>query len=204
MFNGGACPALLIGDWRLISQPLTYSPLTTYHSPCVAHENKDLAMSLFENEEYQWRETFFVLFDSKKRPTAEQVKLTLARLGRHYELSDLNSDKDELFVSLTLISPDDYAAMDIICVAGEEVVEQAAELAEEMKAAAPSEEELARIRQMCRCNARFDIYHFEQMVYWDEEDDEEVMDPGSLLIVLEGLTEICDGIGIDPQTGTLV
>jgi hypothetical protein len=30
-------------------------------------------MSLFENELYRWRETYFVLFDSKNRPAAKQV-----------------------------------------------------------------------------------------------------------------------------------
>ncbi len=161
-------------------------------------------MSLFENEEYQWRETFFVLFDGANRPTAKQVKLTLTRLGPHYQLSDLCSDEDDLFESLTLISPDDYAAMDIICVTGEEVLELGTGLVEEMRAAAPTREEIKTIDRIRRCDARFDIYHFEQVVYGVDDEDDDVMDPGSMLIVLEGLTEICNGIGIDPQTGTLV
>ena len=29
-------------------------------------------MSMFEDSRYRWRETYFVLFDAKRRPTAEK------------------------------------------------------------------------------------------------------------------------------------
>src|SRR5438045_9194744 len=31
-------------------------------------------MSTFENDRYRWRETYFLLFDSTKRPAMEQVR----------------------------------------------------------------------------------------------------------------------------------
>ena len=161
-------------------------------------------MSLFEDNQYEWRETFFVLFNSARRPTTKQVKLALTRLGPHYQATDLRSDADDFFESVTLISPDDYAAMDINCIVGEEIVEQGTDLMEKMKAASPDAEELKQINRLRGCDARFDIYHFEQVINVDEEEEPDVMDPGSLLIVLEGLTELCDGIGVDPQTETLV
>jgi len=158
-------------------------------------------MSLFENDRYEWRETYFVLFDAAKRPPAERVKRRLLALSPHYRLVDVRADEKGRFEFLTLLSPEDYAAMDITYLAGEEVTEHVAELAREMRPAATTDEEKARLEQLRRCNARFDIYHFEQIVSSVEE-DEELMDPGLLLAVLEELTTMCDGIGIDPQSGS--
>jgi hypothetical protein len=31
-------------------------------------------MSLFENDQYRWRETYFVLFDEKRLPTVASMK----------------------------------------------------------------------------------------------------------------------------------
>ena len=44
--------------------------------------------------------------------------------------------------------------------------------------------------------------HFEQVIDGDEGD--EMFDPSALLLVIEALTELTGGIGIDPQSGTLV
>ena len=44
-------------------------------------------MSMFEDSHYRWRETYFVLFDSQKRPSVEQVEENLAALNNHFELS---------------------------------------------------------------------------------------------------------------------
>ena len=38
----------------------------------------------------------------------------------------------------------------------------------------------------------------------EAEEEDEFLDPGSLLIVLEQLAELCHGIAIDPQTGSVV
>ena len=81
-------------------------------------------MSLFENDEYQWRETYFVLFDKEKRPTAEQLETLLKNLNKAYDIRDVRSDEQGMFESLTLISTDDYAAMDLTCAANEEILDQ--------------------------------------------------------------------------------
>ena len=51
--------------------------------------------------------------------------------------------------------------------------------------------------------ARFDIFHFEQLVPGSDE-EEEFLDPGSLLLVLETLASAVDGGGVAPQSGPLV
>ena len=69
-------------------------------------------MSLFENDDYRWRETYFVLFHAKHRPPLAAVQKALAALGHQYQVIEQRSDGDGFFESLTLISPDDFAAMD--------------------------------------------------------------------------------------------
>ena len=164
-------------------------------------------MSLFENDEYQWRETYFVLFDASKRPTAQAVENLLRELNNNYKLLDVRGGEDGSFESLTLLSPDDYAAMDLSCVAGEEVTEQVADLAEELKkSAAPDEMEI--IGKIPHCTARMEVYHFEQLVFVgsssDADEPDDFMDPGSLLVVLEKIASLCDGIVVDPQANSLL
>ena len=50
-------------------------------------------MSLFENSEYRWRETFLVLFDDQHRPSTETFRQAMARLGDRYEV-DLLIEND--------------------------------------------------------------------------------------------------------------
>ena len=50
-------------------------------------------MSLFENDQYTWRETYFVLFNSKNRPLADEVEAALLELGSRYELNQIRADQ---------------------------------------------------------------------------------------------------------------
>jgi hypothetical protein len=160
-------------------------------------------MSLFENGSYQWRETYLVLFESARRPLAVDVEQALAALGQRYEIKDVRADDEGRFDCLTLISPDDYAAMDVSYVYGEEVTEQTRELVKDLKPTAATAAERAGLDRMLALDARFDIYHFEEIVTGDDEDDE-FMDPGCLLQVMEELTRLVNGVGLDPATGALL
>lgn len=164
-------------------------------------------MSLFENEEYQWRETYFVLFDEARRPKAVSLVKTLEKAGKCLEVSNVREDADGLIESLTVRSPDDYAAMDISYVSGDEVVEQVAELADELQGMGDSPAQQTLLSRLCNCSGRLDIYHFEQTVgaEVEQQDDEtELMDPGALLTILDHLATLCSGVVIDPQTGILL
>ena len=162
-------------------------------------------MSLFENDQYQWRETYFVLFHEKDRPTLDDVQKTLASLGNQYQVIEQRSNEGGFFESLTIISPDDFAAMDITYLAGDEVKEQVVELSDEMEDTQLTGDEKQKLKRLKSCDARFDVYHFEQVVMGQSDDEEEsYLDPGALLIVLERLARMCRGVGVDPQSGTLV
>ncbi len=162
-------------------------------------------MSLFENEEYRWRDTYFVLFPAQHRPTAGEMLQAIETLGPRFQAQEARCDEAGRFESLTLISPDDFSAMDLSFVAGEEVDEQVQGLLRSRKRDPLSTDEQPKWKLLEQCDARFDIYHFERIVLSEEDDEDEgFLDPGGLLIVLECLTQLCRGVGIDPQAGTML
>jgi hypothetical protein len=164
-------------------------------------------MSLFENEDYRWRETYFVLFHEADRPTAEAIVQGLQKVNAHYQISNIRASEAGQFESLTLISAGDYAGMDISYVFGEEVREHTEELIEEMLPLLSAKEK-PRLKQLTQYDARLDVYHFEQLVYVGSGDDDdeldEFMDPGALLVVLKTLAKLTGGIGVDQDSGTLI
>jgi hypothetical protein len=163
-------------------------------------------MSMFEDSRYRWRETYFVLFDAKQRPTLKSVTKALSTLNKRFELTNQNADDDGTVDSLTVVSPDDFAALDICYTEGAEVLEQGATLVMDLKklgAEAPPPVPWERIK---RCDARFDVLHFEQIPEGadEESEDEEMLDPGTLLLVLGALAKLVGGVAIDPQAGTFL
>ncbi len=161
-------------------------------------------MSMFENDQYRWRETYFVMFDSAKRPTLKEVQRALSRVDRHYMLTNLGADDEGRFDSLTVMAPDDFAALDICYLGGQEVADQGAEWSKEMTEAGCRLEERERIELLGKHDARFDILHFEQLTDLDDGGTDEMLDPGALLLVMEVLVKLTDGIALDPQAGTLL
>ena len=160
-------------------------------------------MSLFENDQYRWRETYFVLFERAKRPTLKQIEKLLHRLSNRFQLESPTAN-DGLFESVTVLAPDDYAALDISFESGEEVLEQGASLRAELKESAVDAEERAKLDRLAKLDARFDLLHFEQAADSGSEDPEDMLDPSALLLVLDALVELTEGVGVDPQSGTLV
>ena len=122
-------------------------------------------------------------------------------------MSNTLADDDGGFESLTLRSPQDYSALDISYVDGEEVQTQGVELAEEMRASAADPEERAKLARLPKCDARLDILHFEEIVGGrssGEEEGDEMLDPSTLLNVLDALVRMTGGIGVDPQSGSVM
>ena len=163
-------------------------------------------MSMFEDRHYRWRETYFVLFKSSNRPALEAAERMLSALSDRFTLVNLTDDDAGRLESLTLLSPDDFAALDICYTSGEEVLEQRAELAEELEAAACETGEQVPSKKIRQADARFDVLHFEQLQEFDaeEDDSDEMLDPSALLLVLGALARLTDGIAIDPQAGAIL
>jgi len=155
-------------------------------------------VSLFEDNKYQYRDTFFVFFNSQNRPDIEKIESTLAELGTRYKTIQ-RKESDGAFESLTFVSPYDFSAMDIVVVEGEEVTNQIADLMDEFKRMTLTGDESSKLSNLEGCDARFDIFHFEQV-----EGGSEDLDPGGLLLVMEKLSELCEGIALDPQSHSLM
>ncbi len=162
-------------------------------------------MSMFEDGRYRWRETYFVLFSSNNRPKLKTVQEAIAAMNEHYVLTNPSEDENGLFDSLTLLSPDDFAAMDICYNDGEEVLEHVSELSEQIRPAACEPDEVTALKQIARCDARFDVLHFEEVPEFSEDDDDdEMLDPSALLLVLGELAKITGGVAVDPQSGSVI
>jgi hypothetical protein len=164
-------------------------------------------MSMFENSRYRWRETYFVLFDLKKRPKLTSVTKALSALNKRFQLTNLSEDEQGRIDSLTLISPDDFAALDICYTEGEEALEQAATLVDDLKKAGDEFPPPAPWATIKKYDGRLDVLHFEQVqedVGDDADVDDEMLDPSALLVVLGALAKLTGGVAIDPQAGTFL
>jgi hypothetical protein len=163
-------------------------------------------MSLFEKPGHQWRETFFVMFQADDRPTAKKMESSLRALSKRFVINEVSSDDEGMIESLTLESPDDSAAMDITCVVGEEVREQIPGLVEEIQSNIETAEERTTLKRLNKSTARLDVFHFECATdaFMEPDNEDEFMDPGGLLIVLDHLADLCKGVVVDPQAGSLL
>ncbi len=161
-------------------------------------------MSLFADSRYQWRETYFVLFDHTHRPKASDVKRLFAELGPRIEIQEIAANSAGLLESMTVLSHADAAGMDITYVEGDEVKEQIIELRQEWKSKRPDMKEKPHLARALHADARFDVFHFEEVSDLPEEEDDGPLDPGTLLLVLGKLGRLCHGEALDPQTGELL
>lgn len=160
-------------------------------------------MSLFEDDRYHWRETFFVLFKQPTRPRADAVVKAVAEQDDRFEVTNVEADEAGRLESLTLRSPEDSSAMDITYVLGDEVTEQVEELLRSMAKNTISDEDRDKMNFLGECDARYDIFHFEELSFGDEDPDD-VLDPGALLLVMERLVGLCQGVGVDPQSSSFM
>ncbi len=158
-------------------------------------------MSLFGNERYKWRETYFVLFRRGDHPTVEDVASALET--GHNEVTNVHGDVDGRFESATVQPSEDFSGMDVTFVAGEEVNDHVQQLLNDFAKQTLSSEDQEKLNLLGECDSRFDIFHFEE-VKNTADDEEEFLDPGALLLVIEQIVYLCKGVGVDPQSGSLI
>lgn len=159
-------------------------------------------MSLFENEQYEYTDTFFVFFKRENLPAVDAITDAIKELGDRYEQGKL-SLRDDAFESMTVLSPQDFSAMDIVLDMNAEVAAQIEEMMGEFRTLTLTGDDQEKLKRFKECDARFDLFHFEKQVAGNSDPDA-FIDPGGLLIVLEKLRALCDGVGIDPQSQMLL
>lgn len=174
--------------------------------PEPSQELRERVMSMFQNPQYCWRETFQVFFSSKNRPSCHEVESAMASLGGRYALANLQANDAGLFESASLLAPDDFSAMDICYVDDEDVPELAQQVVEELEKGDLARDERNRLSEIRQCDARIDVLHFEQVgsTRDDSEISEDLFDPSALIGVLQVLARLTQGVAVDPQSGTLV
>ena len=121
------------------------------------------------------------------------------KLGERYKIGENEAADDGLMESVTIFCPHDHAALDISFVVGEEVMEHLGELADEFPTETLDEAELAKWREAQSYDARLDLFHFEELSPGSEDADE-LLDPGAMLVVLQALSKLTAGVGIDPSS----
>jgi len=120
-------------------------------------------MSTFEDDRYQWRETYFVLFDPVKKPLLHDIRKGLDSMFRSLQIREAHADEQGRIESLSVASYDDFAAIDLLYQCGDHVARETNAIAEEMLLAKMSSKSMAKIENARKCRARLDVLHFEQM-----------------------------------------
>ena len=118
-----------------------------------------------------------MLFDVHKRPKLQIVAKTIQALNHRYELKNMSADDHERIESLTIISPEDYAALDICFTSGDEVREQAVSLVADLKKSAGDTGTEIPEAKLLSYNGRFDVLHFERIDEMSDEEEDEMLDP---------------------------
>ncbi len=164
-------------------------------------------MSVGNDEQLEWRDTYYVLFQQADRPTLTQVEAAVTESSRRLKLENLEADEDGMFESVLVQAPQDNAALEISYERGEAVAEQSVELAKQMK------DELGpkQLQRILKADARLDVMLFERVRddVADIDDDEEdweasALDPSSLLNVVGALAKLTHGLPIDPASGAVL
>ena len=89
-------------------------------------------MTSGNDEQLEWRDTYFVLFRQSDRPTLTQVEAAITDSSKRLKLENLEADEDGMFESVLVQAPQDNAALEISYERGDAVVEQSAELAKQL------------------------------------------------------------------------
>jgi hypothetical protein len=162
-------------------------------------------MSLFDDPNYRWRDTFLVLFDDAQRPTIELALSAIQQFGK-FEVQNSSESESGHVESITITSSVDLVGLEILYVAGDEVIEETEALVMELAEDAMLLGNEDSLTQLSAANARFDILHFEKITENSNEpsDDDELMDPGSLLTVTAALANLVSGVAVDPSSASFV
>ena len=118
-------------------------------------------MTLFDDDRYDWRETYFVYFESSLRPKLPDVRRALKAYAPFFNILSSKADAEGNLAEMTIASYEDHAALEIIYREGNDILAEARHLARSLEKDA-SEEERAQLQKIVQCKTRLDVHHFEQ------------------------------------------
>jgi hypothetical protein len=158
-----------------------------------------------DEDQLEWRDTYFVLFQQSARPTLTQVEAAITESSKRLKLENLEADEDGMFESVLVQVPQDNAALEISYERGDAVIQQSSDLAKQLK----DELDPKQLKQMLKSDARLDVMLFERVRGDSADSDDDdweggSLDPSSLLGVVEALTKLTHGLPIDPASGAIL
>jgi hypothetical protein len=181
-----------------------------------------------KGDELHWRETYFILFPHDRRPSLKQVASALTEANRRFQLENPESDDGGLLESILVESPEDHAAVEISYEVGNAVIEQNLEWAKQLQKELPSDQ----LQELIKADARLDVAHFERVpsasvgdaetgsspgsqindtfddtfgdMSGDDDEPFEMLDPTCLLMVVDTLASLTDGLTFDPASGEIL
>jgi hypothetical protein len=119
-------------------------------------------MTLFDDDRYAWRETYFVLFEPEMRPQFVDVRRNFDAHVGCFSVLDKKIGKDNSMEAITIASYEDHAAIEITYSEGEIVLtENEALFVTLSKDCPPKEREI--LRKAKKFAARYSVLHFEQV-----------------------------------------
>ncbi len=169
--------------------------------------------TLFENPEYEWRETLFVLFDGRQHPPlteAEKKSLVAEAEFSFLEVEKAKTAPDGQLKSLLFLSPETDSAVELQYREGRTVLEQSRAFYESIRAILDNEErqQWQKIMQLPSC---YELIYFEKPTgeirlaeEFPDEDEMSFYDPGALLFLMENLARRTHGTAVDPQSGMIL
>ena len=130
----------------------------------------------FEDDRYQWRETYFVLFDPARKPLLQEIRRGLNPMFKSLVIRNSQADEEGRIETLSVVSYEDRAAIDLIYQCGEQVLQETEAIATEMLRITSTKKNRAKIEKAKEYSARLDVLHFEQMKTASEELDDVLKD----------------------------
>jgi len=118
-------------------------------------------MTLFEDNRYDWRETYFVYFESSHRPKLSEIRRALKTYAPLFYILDSKAEADGNLVAITIASYENHAALEIVYREGKDVLTEVQQLVRSLQKDATTEER-AKLQKIAQCKTRFDVHHFEQ------------------------------------------
>ena len=120
-------------------------------------------MSLFSDNRYCWRETYFILCHPERRPKLASVEKGLAKLFPGLRIRDSQADANGHLEMRSVISLEDNAVLDIDYQAGESITQETMSLLEQFQYETQTTQSLEQIDRAREFEARLELLHFEQV-----------------------------------------
>ena len=164
-------------------------------------------MSLFDNPEYRWRETYLLFHKKKQRPSVDKIRQAIESIRGSYQIDQMTGTEEGAFESATLFAEEAFAAIDMSYIEDDQIAEQILEVQQEMREVLEDPEDLAKLESLREYDARIDLLHFERLSGAFSDDDEDLnscFDPSALLAVAEKWTLLTGGVCLDPASATIL